>query len=581
MLPPAMANQEPSAQLSSLEIAGSWIQALTDGSKEVVALLDQDGAVQYLSVSGSVHHMVGYDALDIMSMTPAQLLHPLDVRRVFDAFGAVAAHPGGRITIEYRVRHSGGHFVRLESTAVNRLRNPHVNAIVVHTRELKVPEVAAPPPSSAVPPAELDDEDSFLAAIEEAIERATATDYRFSVLAVELERGYGALIEAYGEDVTAGVLRVLGRRLDHLLRPGDRLAQIDEGRFAILLDGVGDRMLAERIAARVQRTVGKKFNAKGQDVLSTSLVGIATSERRYEHAVDVLRDAVIALVKARGDSGHDGRAVYRTQFQVAKTRHMSLVAELHNALSRNEFRVHYLPIVSLATRTVTGFEALARWHHPERGIISPDLFIPIAEETGQIVRLGRWVLLEACRQMVDWQRRFHLDPPLSLAVNLSAVQFADFDLDEQIQSILDDTGWEPAQLSLELAERVLFEHRDAVTETVRRLRAMGIKIAIDNFGTAPSSLTQLSQVPYDRLKIDRSLVAKMKQDDAGRELVTAIIGLAHHLSMEVVAEGVETPGQAAQLSQLWCEYAEGYLFGKPMEADAAGALIASFPRWWA
>jgi len=578
-----MADQPPSAEpeLSSLEIAGSWIQALTDGSKEVVALLDQDGAVQYLSVSGSVQHMVGYDALDIMAMTPAQLLHPLDVRRVFDAFGAVAAHPGGRITLEYRVRHSAGHYVRLESTAVNRLRNQHVNAIVVHTRELKVPEVAAAPPSSAVPPAEIDDEETFLGAIEEVIERATATDYRFSVLAVELERGYHALVEAYGEEVTDGVLRVLGRRLDSLLRPGDRLARIEDGRFAILLDGVGDRTLAERIAARVQRTVGKKFNAKGQDVLSTCLVGIATSERRYEQAVDVLRDAVIALARARGDSAHDGRAVYRTQFQVAKTRHMSLVAELHNALSRNEFRVHYMPIVSLATRTVTGFEALARWHHPERGVISPDLFIPIAEETGQIVRLGRWVLLEACRQMVDWQRRYELDPPLTVSVNLSAMQFADFDLDEQVHSILEDTGWEPEQLTLELAERVLFEHREAVTETVRRLRAMGVKLAIDNFGTAPSSLTELTHVPYDRLKIDRSLIAKMKQGDEGRELVAAIVGLAHHLSMEVVAEGVETPGQAAQLSQLWCEFAEGYLFGKPKEADAAGALIASFPRWWA
>lgn len=582
MLAAVSADRDPDVPVvtSSLEIAGSWIQALTDGSKEVVALLDEDGAVQYLSVSGAVHHMVGFDALDIMSMTPAQLLHPLDVRRVFDAFAAVAAHPGGRITIDYRVRHSAGHYVRLESTAVNRLRNPHVNAIVVHTREVPASEQATPPPSSVAPPPEVEDEEGLLVRIEEAIERAAATGYRFSVLCVELERG-GSLVEAYGDVIARAVLKELGRRLDSLLRPGDLLAQLDEGRFVILLDGVGDRMLAERIAARVQRTVGKKFHAKGQDVLSGSVVGIATSERRYDQAEDVLRDAVLALIRAKGDDGHDGRAVYRTQFQVAKTRHMSLMAELHNALSRNELRVHYLPIVGMATRTVSGFEALVRWHHPERGVISPDLFVPVAEETGQIKRLGRWVLLEACRQMVDWQRRYALDPPLMLAVNLSAKQFTELDLDHQVETILEDTGWDPEQLILEIDERSIFEHREAVAETVRRLKLHGIKFSLDNFGTDPSSLTQLSQIPYDLLKIDRSLVSRMHEDERSRALVAAIIGLAHHLSLEVVGEGVEKPGQAAQLSQLWCEYAQGYLFGKPMESDDAGALIASFPRWWA
>ena len=213
--------------------------------------------------------------------------------------------------------------------------------------------------------------------------------------------------EAYGPEVAEGVLLEVGRRLNALLRPGDKLTRLKTGQYSILLDGVGDRALAERIAARIQKTVGNRFSVRGQDVLSAAAVGIATSERRYDRAEDVLRDALMAVTKAKGE-GAERRAVFRTHMHVEKTRHMSLMAELHNALSRNQFRVYFMPTVSLATRTVSGFEALVRWYHPERGVISPDLFIPIAEETGLIVRLGRWVLLKACRQMVEWQERYQL-----------------------------------------------------------------------------------------------------------------------------------------------------------------------------
>jgi PAS domain S-box-containing protein len=567
------------ADLLPLRIAGSWLQALTDGSKEVVALLDDDGSVQYLSVSGAVQHILGYEALEIMGMQVNDLLHPLDRTRVLDSFRTVAAHPGGRISIEYRARHRAGHYVRLESTAVNRLRNDYVNAIVVHTREVQhhPPDVSAPRSSSAPTP-RLEDEEGFVHAIDEAIEKARGGAYKFSVMVLELE-SRDSLLEAYGPEVSEGVLAEVGRRLHALLRPGDKLARIKTGPYAILLDGVGDRSLAERISARIQKTVGNRFSVKGQDVLSSATVGIATSERRYDRAEDVLRDAMLASVRAKGE-GAERRAIFRTHMHVEKTRHMSLMAELHNALQRNQFRVHFMPTVSLATRTVSGFEALVRWYHPERGVISPDLFIPVAEETGLIVRLGRWVLLQACRQMVEWQKRYAMDPPLALSVNLSAKQFAEFDLDDQVEHILQDTEFDPQLLTLELAERAVLEHREAVVDAARRLRKLGVKLSLDNFGVGASSFTSLHQLAYDRLKIDRSLVGKMTEEGRGRELVAAIVGLAHNLSMEVVAEGVETPGQAAQLSKLWCEYAEGYLFGKPMDADAAGALIASYPRWW-
>jgi EAL domain-containing protein (putative c-di-GMP-specific phosphodiesterase class I) len=182
--------------------------------------------------------------------------------------------------------------------------------------------------------------------------------------------------------------------------------------------------------------------------------------------------------------------------------------------------------------------------------------------------------------MMEWQTRYQLDPPLSLSVNLSSKQFAEYDLDDQVEHILEDTQFDPDLLTLELGETAALEHRDAVGDAIRRLRNLGVKFSLDNFGVGPSSFTNLHLMPYDRLKIDRSLISNMSDTGRGRDIVQAIIGLAHNLSMEVVAEGVETPGQAAQLSKLWCEYSQGYLFGKPVDADATGALIASYPRWW-
>jgi EAL domain-containing protein (putative c-di-GMP-specific phosphodiesterase class I) len=260
---------------------------------------------------------------------------------------------------------------------------------------------------------------------------------------------------------------------------------------------------------------------------------------------------------------------------------MSLHAELHNALQRGQFRVHYLPLVALATRTVSGFEALARWNHPDRGLISPELFIPVAEETGLIVQLGRWVLLQACKQMAEWNERYPMDPPLVVSVNLSAKQFAEFDLHDTVDDILGDTRLEPAQLLLEVNENAFLDSRDAVTDALSRLRTMGVRSAVDNFGVGASSFTFLRELQFDFLKIDRTLVQTVGQGGRNRDVLRAIVEMAHALAMQVVAEGCETPAQATHMSKLWCEYATGYLFGKPVNADAAGALIASYPKWWA
>jgi EAL domain-containing protein (putative c-di-GMP-specific phosphodiesterase class I) len=228
---------------------------------------------------------------------------------------------------------------------------------------------------------------------------------------------------------------------------------------------------------------------------------------------------------------------------------------------------------------LAGFEALIRWQHPKRGLVSPAEFIPVAEETGLIAPIGQWVLSEACRQMARWHDQHRLETPLHVSVNLSAKQFGDEDLSEQVEDILTKSGLDARQLKLEITESAVLENRDAATQTLTRLKGKGVKISLDDFGTGYSSFSYLYQLPYDTLKIDRTFVARIGDDGENTDVIHAIVVLAHNLRMDVVAEGVETAAQASQLKTMWCEYAQGYYFARPLEATVAGELIAANPQW--
>jgi EAL domain-containing protein (putative c-di-GMP-specific phosphodiesterase class I) len=535
------ASRPPSREL---EVAGAWITALTEGSHEAVALLGDRGEVHYLSVCGVVSHLLGREAADVMQMGTDELLHPQDERRVVEAFEAVAQHPGARITLTYRAKHRDGHYVTLESTAVNRMHESHIGAVVAHTR--RAGSDKGDRGADGKQETHIEDQASFVAAVEDALAGGEAG--AFSLLLVELER-YKQLLDVLGRRASEQLLRDVGQQLHELLRPSDTLARI-EHRFAVLLDGVDDRRTSERIAHRIRKSLGNKFRVGERSVRSDLMVGVVSSSQGYGRPED------------------------------DDNRRKSLAAEMRQALREGDFQVHYLPIVSLATRRLIGFEALLRWQHAQRGLLLPQDFLEAAEESGVIVPLGRWVLNEACRQMADWTRRFRPDPPMFVTANLSSHQFVDHDLHELVEVVLDDTALEPHQLTIELNERSLNDHRSAVASTLTRLKAMGVRMSVDNFGAGDASLRDLHDLDFDRLKIDRGLIGAMTESGKTRDLVEALIGLAHGLAMEVVAVGVETPGQAAQLSKMWCEYAQGHLFGKVLDANAAGALIADNPGWW-
>ncbi|HHH28117.1 MAG TPA: EAL domain-containing protein [Polyangiaceae bacterium] len=559
---------------SALQVASArWLEALTVGSGEGVALLAGDGTIRYFSVSGTLCALLGYEPEELHGMVGPGLVHADDRVMLQRAFLEVAREQRGQRTVDYRVRHKLGHFVRVQSTGVNRLDDEVVGAIVVHTRGASVSSV----PPSDDPASSLRDKPAFMAAVEQAIIKArTDPSYGFSVLIIELTR-MKMLLGSYGQEVVDELMAKASARVTGLLRPGDTLGGFGR-EIAVLLDGVQDRRHAARVADRIQRVVGQRYEVGEHTIDTSAIVGIATSERIYERAADVLRDAALATNRARG-RGRKRRAVFQTQMRVEDTRFMAMVSELHSAIKESQFRLHYQPIVSLATRTLSGFEALVRWEHPERGLVSPDQFIPVAEDTGLIEPLGRWVLEEACRQMVEWRRQHPQASPLQVSVNLSNKQFADEDLEARVAKILADTGLEADRLKLEVTESAILENQDEAAKVLGRLKAHGVRVSLDDFGTGYSSFSYLCSLPYDTLKIDRSFVSRIGEEGENTDVIHAIIVLAHNLRMEVVAEGVENEIQATQLKSMWCEYAQGFHFARPLPASEASALIASSPQW--
>ena len=396
-------------------------------------------------------------------------------------------------------------------------------------------------------------------------------DYLFAVLFLDLDR-FKVINDSLGHGVADQLLVAIARGLVTALRPEDTVARMGGDEFAILLEDIKDISDATRIAERIQKELMVPFSLDGHEVFTTVSIGIALSSGMHDQPEDCLRDADTAMYRAKA-IGKGRHEIFDPKMHSRVMALLKLEADLRCAIERQEFRVHYQPIMSLSTGMLTGFEALVRWEHPHRGTLAPAEFIVVAEETGMIIPIGLWVMHEACRQMRVWQQQSSTASRLSINVNLSCKQVSQADLVERVDLVLRETGLEAHSLKLEITESGIMENADSAAVVFSQLKDLGVKLHIDDFGTGYSSLSYLHSFPVDTLKIDRSFIGRMRVEVKNLEIVRTIIQLAHNLHMEVTAEGVETVEQLDQLKRLECEYGQGYFFSKPMNAQSAGALI--------
>jgi predicted signal transduction protein with EAL and GGDEF domain len=418
-------------------------------------------------------------------------------------------------------------------------------------------------------------------------------EYKFAVLSVDMDR-FKVLNDSLGISAGDWLLvqiaeRLLGstRRDDATLRTAEAggmagrsrdvgvVARVGGDKFTILLDNIRNASEGIRVAERIQETIKAPFEIDGQMVFTTASVGIAFSGTGYSAAEDMLGDANTAMARAKTL----GKARYEMcdpSMHATAAGRLQLETDLRRGTENQEFIVHYQPIVSLIDFRITGFEALARWQRPKFGLVMPDGFISAAEDTGLILWIGRWILQEACRQVCAWNLQFPCFPPFTVAVNISAKEFAQVDVVSQIGQVLTETGLTPENLTLELTETVTMRDEQRTTRILSELRKLGVRLCIDDFGTGYSSLSYLRRFALDILKIDRSFVTDMLDNSESEEIVKTILSLGRNLRMKVVAEGVETFKQMTLLKSLGCEFAQGYLFSKPLDlATVARTLVAS------
>ncbi|MDJ0717355.1 MAG: EAL domain-containing protein, partial [Prochloraceae cyanobacterium] len=413
----------------------------------------------------------------------------------------------------------------------------------------------------------------------EELERVLVTseqngDYKFSVLFLDLDR-FKVINDSLGHLVGDLLLVEFAHRVKNCLGEEQIFARLGGDEFVIILENIQDISDATKLADSIQEKLRKPFNLERHEIFVTVSIGIAQSTENYQQIEDILRDADIAMYQAKA-SGKARYALFEPGMHQEVVTTLQIENDLRRAIEREEFQLFYQPLVRVSNGQIVGFEALLRWLHPEKGMISPGDFIPLAEETGAIVEMGWWILEKACHQMYLWQQRYPNYPPMMMSVNVSVKQFDEIhNISDRIQEILHKTGLNPSSLKLEITESIIMNNPEKLTVTLDQLKALGIKLSMDDFGTGYSSLSYLYKLPIDTLKIDRSFIKNIDIDSEKLELTQTIINLAKNLNMETIAEGIETSKQLTKLKTLNCKYGQGYLFSKPVNSEIAEALISN------
>ena len=567
-------------------------EIITENAADMIAVIDSSGNRLYNS--SAYLKVLGYSPEELKLSSSVEQIHPEDQQRVLEAADKARITGRGE-RLEYRMRHKDGTWRVLESvaTAIQNEEGPTERLVIVNrdiTERKRAEESLA---HNALHDAltNLPNRTLFLDRVRHALALSQRhTGYKFAVLFIDLDE-FKVFNDSLGHAAGDVLLVQISRRLtisirgvDTIARSGpmqgtntfaseESLARLGGDEFTILLEDIRDCGDAIRVAERIQERLSIPFVVEGQNIVTTASIGIAFCAASYANSEDLVRDAEIAMYRAK----REGKArcqVFDNAMHTLAVKRLRLETDLRRALELGEFRVHYQPIVSLHTGMIAGFEALTRWQRPE-GILAPIEFIAVAEEIGLIIPMNRQLLREACQHLRSWQSEFPSCPPLTMSVNINSREFAQPDLASEIGKALEETGVDPGCVQLEIVERIAMGDAEKSGHVLSRLKALGVRLSIDDFGTGYSSLSRLRRIPVDTLKIDRAFISSINSDPESREIVRIIIMLAHNLGLKVVAEGTETQEHINLLKQLNCEMAQGYFFSRPADDQAMLRLLAS------
>jgi diguanylate cyclase (GGDEF)-like protein/PAS domain S-box-containing protein len=542
------------------------LQTVIQHVSDVVSVVNRSG--QILSVSSSVREVLGYRPDELSDVNILSFVHPDEVSllETFLVDMATATKPTAHL--EVRMRHRSGTWRHTETAGADLTDDPVLAGIVLTTRDVtqrrqleeQLTDQAFHDSLTGLPNRAL-----FGDRLDHAVTRATRVGNPLAVLFIDLD-DFKAVNDTLGHREGDELLRHVASELAMCVRLSDTVARLGGDEFAVLME---DASVAEALEAadRIQHRLNRPVMVQGSEIVVSASVGVAATDELVGESTELMRNADIAMYSAKTD-GKARYKLFESSMHSRVVERSALLSDLRHALERHEMDVCFQPIVELASLEARGFEALVRWNHAERGTIDPIEFINLAEQTGLIVAIGEYVLEEACRQLVDWDRMGIAPEGLTVSVNVSGRQLLAPDLVATVERVLNDTGVAPSRLTLELTESMLLDDIDTSTEQLRALKKLGVRLAIDDFGTGYSSLSYLRQLPVDFLKIDRSFVDGLEGENegelAGADLVRAIIDLGQRLQLTTIAEGIETPEQAGFLTGAGCRLAQGYYFCRPL-----------------
>ncbi len=566
------------ARTAELKHSEAHMRAIVESADECIVSIDHEGRI--IEFNPAAEKTFGYSREEVIGKRMAELIIPPSLREKhccgLERFLATGDSSvlGKRLEL-VAMRQDGGEFpVEITLNVVQNQEHPIFTALLHDISERKQMEEQLRHDALHDALTELPNRTLFVERVDHAIRRSERRyDYLFAVMFLDLDR-FKNINDSLGHLVGDKLLVETARRLERCIRASDTVARLGGDEFAVLVDDIQNVTDAARIAERIRGALARSFKVDDEEFYTGASVGVALSSTGYVRAEEILRDADTAMyeAKARGDVPY---VLFNSKMHARAKAILSLENDLRRALERGEFRNVYQPIVSLETGRTVSFEALLRWQHPERGLLPPSEFLTVAEDSGLLLPIGWLMFREACRQLRQWREQTPGNDSLTVSVNFSPMQIIQHNVVDRICEILRETDIGPQGLVLEVTESAVIENARLAAATLSRLKDLGIRLSIDDFGTGYASLSYLQRFPFDTLKIDRSLVGGMHDDEGNWHITQTIVTLAHNLRMDVVAEGVEVDDQRTRLETLNCDYGQGYLFSRPLAPDAVCAWLAN------